>query len=433
MRILQLTPGTGSFLCGSCLRDNTLVKALRELGHGASIVPLYLPFALEEGGEGDVGHPEVHMGGINVYLQQVRPWLVRLPRALGRLLDKPALLRFLAARSNMTDPAGLGAMTLSVLRGEEGRQAGEVHKLIAWLRTQERPDVVLLSNAMLLGLARRIRVELGLPVLCTLQGEAPFLDALPIDYARACWSILRERARDVDAFLAVSHFTADLMGERLDIPKERLHVVHNGIECGDFIAAQAPPAQPTIAFLARLCPDKGLGHLVDAFIELRQRGRLPGLRLLAGGVSLRADEPFVKAQEAKLREAGAAQDGTITRNLSRGQKLALLHTASVFSVPAQYGESFGLYLLEALASGVPVVQPHSQAFPEILAATGGGLTYGEGHHALADALEELLLDPERARELGRVGSINVRAQFTAERMAREVVEVCSMCLPQGET
>ena len=49
MRILQLTPGTGDFLCGSCLRDNALVMGLRDRGHDALIAPLYLPFALEEG------------------------------------------------------------------------------------------------------------------------------------------------------------------------------------------------------------------------------------------------------------------------------------------------------------------------------------------------------------------------------------------------
>jgi len=173
VRILQLTPGTGSFLCGSCMRDNALVEELRVLGHDAQIAPLYLPFELEEPLEPEAGgHARaaggdaVHMGGINVYLQQLAPWLRRLPRFVARALDSRGLLRLVAARSGLTDPRGLGPMALSVLRGEEGRQAGEVERLVQWMETLEKPDVVVLSNAMLLGLARRIRAEIGAPIVC---------------------------------------------------------------------------------------------------------------------------------------------------------------------------------------------------------------------------------------------------------------------------
>ena len=83
MRILQLTPGTGSFYCGSCLRDVALVRALRGRGHEATISPLYLPFALETEEDPSATEP-VRMGGINVYLQQKAPLMGRLPAWLTR-------------------------------------------------------------------------------------------------------------------------------------------------------------------------------------------------------------------------------------------------------------------------------------------------------------------------------------------------------------
>ena len=445
MKILQLTPGTGSFFCGSCLRDNTLAVALARAGHDAQIHPLYLPFQLER--EEELADAPVHMGGINMYLQQIAPWLPRLPASLERRLDSPRLLRWASRRSGMTDPSGLGAMTLSMLRGEEGRQAHELEKLIEWVLELERPDVILLSNAMLIGMARRLCEALERPVLCTLQGEAPFLDALPEDFRAACWETLAERARHVQRFIAVSRYTGDLMAERLRIEAERLHVVPNGIELADFApaldsalsaaalaeqAAGASHAPPTIGYLARLCRDKGLPELVDAYLRVRAGGRVPGVRLVAGGVELAEDRALVRELRERVRAAGAEAEVEFRPNLSRAQKIALLQSLSVFSVPARYGESFGLYLLEALACALPVVQPRLHGFTELVEHTGGGILYApEAEHGLADALESLLLDPARSRALGAAGRASVQQHYNADRMAREVALVCARAVDAG--
>ncbi len=81
MRILHLTPGTGSFHCGSCLRDNALVKALRARGHDAMMVPLYLPLVTDA----DEANPEqaVRVGGVGLFLQQKFPWFRFMPRSLA--------------------------------------------------------------------------------------------------------------------------------------------------------------------------------------------------------------------------------------------------------------------------------------------------------------------------------------------------------------
>jgi glycosyltransferase involved in cell wall biosynthesis len=281
MRILQLTAGTGSFHCGTCLRDAALVEELRKLGHDAMLAPLYLPLVLE----GGVDARPVHMGGINAYLAERR---LRLPRFVQDWLDSPRVLTWAARRGEMTQASQLGAMTVSMLEGAGGEQEREIGKLCGWLATLERPDVVLLSNALLLGLARPLRARLGVPILCTLQGEAPFLDALAEPHRARAWELAAAHARDVTAFLAVSGYTAELMRARLALPPERVHVIPNGIDPRPYAAVErAPDAPPTIGYVARLHRDKGLVTLVDAFARLAQRPEHRDLRLVAAGATRR--------------------------------------------------------------------------------------------------------------------------------------------------
>ncbi len=421
MRIFQLTPGTGHFYCGSCLRDAALATALGRAGHDAQIVPLYLPLHLEDGDPVPGGR--VHMGGIKVFLQHKLPVLGRLPGLLADRLDRPGLLRWAAARGRMTDPAGLASLTLSMLRGEEGRSKAALAELASWLEDQPRPDVVLLSNAMLAGLARQVRAATGAPIVVTLQGEAPFLDALPEPQRAEAWSILAERARELDGFVAVSHWYGALMRERLGLSPEKVHVVHNGIDASEFAAVEyQPPGEPTVGYLARMCADKGLPQLVEAYLLLREE--LPQARLAVCGVQLAEDRPQVARLRQRLEDAGAGAAVTFQSNVDRATKLQFLRGISVLSVPATYGESFGLYLLEAMAAGVPVVQPYCAAFPEVLEATGGGLLVPSAEpRELARGLATLLGDPARARSLGQAGRAAVIERFSVERMAAKVGRV----------
>lgn len=428
MRIFQLTPGTGHFYCGSCLRDGALVRALRARGNDALAVPLYLPFVLEEeGGSGNGSEPSVHMGGINMYLQQKLPLLGHMPRFLADQLDRPGLLRWASARGGMTDSADLGPMTVSMLHGESGRQARELDKLVEWMAEQPPPDVISLSNVMLAGMVRRLKQAFDVPVVSSLQGEASFLDGLPSPHRDEAWNALRERAADVDAFVAVSAWYGDQMRARLGIAPERMHVVHNGIDARELAATPwSPPAVPTIGFLARLCREKGLPTLVEAFLRLKRDGAFPGLRLRACGAMLAADEPLVAELSRRVAHAGHGDDFDVLPNVDRPDKLRFLRSLSVFSVPATYGESFGLYLLEALAAGVPLVQPRHGAFPELLEATGGGLSCEPDDPAdLASVLARLLADGPAARELSERGRRAVLERFTEERMALGVETVCA--------
>jgi glycosyltransferase involved in cell wall biosynthesis len=434
VNIIQLTPGAGAMYCGGCLRDNALVAALRKLGHEALMVPLYLPLTLDEQDQ-SAGTP-VFFGGINVYLQQKTALFRGAPGWLHDLFASRRLLTWAAGKAAKTRPADLGELTLSMLRGEAGNQAREIEELLGWLKTQPRTDVVSLSNALLIGMVRRLKAELHVPVACALQGEDFFLDGLPESHRAACWRALAERAAEVDLFVAPSRYFGDLMRERLGLAADRVRVVYNGINLeGYAVEGQKPDGRrqmadgkengvPTLGFFARMCPEKGLDTLVEAYVLLRQRGRVGQLELRVGGSCGPADGAFVDSLRERLQASGLLGEVEFHPNLDRAGKLEFLRSLSVFSAPARYGEAFGLYVIEALAAGVPVVQPRTAAFPELIEATGGGVLCAAGDApALAEAVEELLLNPTRARGLGEAGRRAVFQRFSAEAMAQATLRV----------
>ena len=418
--------------CGGCLRDNALVAALRKLGHEVLMVPLYLPLTLDEEDQ-STGTP-LFFGGISVYLEQKSPLFRGAPGWLHDLVSSPRLLRWAAGKAAKTQAADLGELTLSMLRGEAGNQARELDTLIAWLKTQPKSDVLCLSNALLIGMVRRLKAELRVPVACALQGEDFFLDALPASHRAACWQELAERAAEVDLFIAPSRYFGDLMRERLSLPADRVRVVHNGINLDGYGVESQQGAPPltldpyppplVLGFLARMCREKGLDTLVEAYIVLRQRGRVGNLKLRVGGSCGPADETFVNTLRERLQTTGLLGEVEFHPNLDRASKVAMLRSLSVFSVPALYGEAFGLYVIEALAAGVPVVQPRTAAFPELIEATGGGVLCAPGDaQSLAEAIEALLLDPARASALGEAGRLAVTERFSAEAMAQATLRL----------
>lgn len=424
MRIVQITPSAGdSFYCENCLRDAALVKAMLKLGHDVLMVPLYLPLQIEQGNSGNVS--PIFFGGVNVYLQQKLSVFRRTPRWIDRLFDSPRLLKWVGRMAGMTSAKDLGQTTISMLHGEEGRQIKELNRLVDWLDTQDnRPDVVCLSNILLIGLARRIKQKLGVPVVCLLQDEDGFLDGLPSPYPEQAWRMLIERAGDVNTFIAVSKYYADAMRQRLKLDPDRVKVGYTGISLDGYDSCQARPDVPTVGYLSQMCAAKGLDTLVDAFIRLKKNDKLRNARLcITGGRSV-SDKAFLNRLRRKLSSRGLLDDVEFLGEFDLKAKLAFLRTLSVLSVPEKYPVAYGLYVLEALAAGVPVVQPASGVFPELLEMTGGGvLCEPNNAEALAAALEPLLLKPEQARQLGEQGRKAVHEKFNIEQTARDLVRI----------
>ncbi len=425
MKLVQITPGAGGMYCGNCFRDNALVAALRRQGHDTLMVPLYLPLTLDET---LTANTPTFFGGINVYLDQILPFHRHLPHWFRHLFDAPALLKLASGRAAKTRAEDVGELTLSMLRGEAGNQARDLDELVDWLAAQPHPDVVFLSNALLVGLARRIKQRLKTRVVVFLQSEETFLDSIPNPCGEQCWNVLAERAAEVDGWITPTRYFADQMGPRLRLPAERVRVVPNGISLTGYDrlparVAKRPGDPLTLGFFARMCPEKGLDLVVDAFIELRRRGRGPNLRLKIGGGCSSVDEPFVNQQREKLDRAGLADAISLHPNVSRDDKVAFYAACDVLSVPSRISEAFGLYVIESLAAGTPLVQPDRVGFPELLKATGGGVLYGPNTaNKLADELEPLLLNPIRLRELGDTGRAAVFAFYSDEAMARAIAQ-----------
>lgn len=421
MRILQITPGAGQMYCGNCLRDNALVRSLRKRGHDVLMLPVYLPLTLDEEDQ-SMGTP-VFYGGLNVYFEQLSPAFRKAPRWLLRALSSRRFLKIAAGGAAGTHPSQLGPLTLSMLQGEEGNQARELEQMIDWLKLQPRFDAVVLSNALLIGMGRRLREALRCPVVCQLAGEDSFLDGLPESHRTSCWDTLGQRTREADLLLAPSHYFAGVMSRRLGISLQRIRIVPAGINLDGYpnseeIGGNSRMNPPVLGFFTRMCADKGLHLLVEAFINLRQRGTAPGLKLQVGGYCGKGDVQFVSGLKQRLRQAGLEEASSFHPNVDRSEKIALLKSMTAFSVPATYGEAFGLYLLEAMAAGVPVVQPNTAAFPELIGGTGGGVLFQPGEPgALEAAVEKVVTNPTQASALSRAGASAVRQRYSSDAMA----------------
>jgi glycosyltransferase involved in cell wall biosynthesis len=421
MRIAYLAAGAAGMYCGSCLHDNTLAAALLALGEDVVLAPIYTPIRTDEA---DVSEPRVFFGGINAYLQQKIPLFRRTPRWLDGWLDHPALLRLATRNAASVDPAKLGDMTVSMLRGEAGNQRKELVKLVDWLIDEVQPDVVHLSNSLMLGLARMIAQRCGPPVVCSLSGEDIFIEKLAPPHYEQTRELLRERAQEVDAFVALNGYYADFMAEYLAVPADRVHVIPHGLDLAGH-GSRTPRGEGTprrVGFLSRICHDKGLHLLAEACEALALDGDGPPLELHAAGYLGAADRPYLAAIERHVAAGPLAGKFHFHGELDRIEKIAFLQSLDVLSTPTVYRESKGLPVLEAWANGVPVVVPRHGTFPELIAATGGGVLHEPLNAAdLAVKLAQLLADPARADQLGRAGQQVVRERYHAEAMARRTL------------
>ena len=415
MRIACITAGAGRMYCGSCLRDNALASALLAAGHDVLLIPTYTPTRTDDT---NVSMPRVFLGGINIYLQQHFALFRSSPDSLDRLWDFNPLLKLVTRLGISVNPTDLGSLTVSMLQGTKGFLKKEVRKLVRFLK-ELSPEVINLPNSLLTSLAPAIKAEMKVPVCCTLQGEDLFLGSLREPYRQDSLQLIRENAAYVDAFIAVSHFGARSMAEYLGIARDRIHVVPLGISFDGFERSHAGDAEPfTIGYLARIAPEKGLHFLCDAYRLLRSRGGLSSSRLWAAGYLAPEHNSYLSGIRRSLDSWGLSDQFTYHGELDRRDKVNFLKNLSVLSVPETYDDPKGLFLLEALACGIPVVQPRRGAFVEIVETTGGGLLVEpDKPESLADGLLELWQDPQRRIALGNQGSRAVREHYNANRMA----------------
>jgi glycosyltransferase involved in cell wall biosynthesis len=423
VKILFITAGAAGMYCGSCLRDNALAAELKSRGHDVLLVPLYTPTLTDEP---NVSEDRVFFGGISVYLQQRASFFRWAPRIVDKLLDTPWLINAAASGSISTDPRTLGEMTISMLKGEDGFQRKEFEKMLEWLAGEPPPDVVQLPNALLSSLAPPLRRALKAPIHCTLQGEDLFLDGLTKQHRAEAIELIRRNAGSIDRFTAVSEYYGDFMASYLSVPRETIDVAPLGINLDGFERRHgAPSGSPfTVGYLARIAPEKGLLGLCEAYVRFRQMPGVERARLEVAGYLAPDQQKYLKDAERRLASAGLGGEFHYRGVVDRGQKIEFLRGLDVFSVPTVYVEPKGLFLLEAMACGVPVVQPRHGAFPEMLSRTSGGVLVEPGDTAgLADALYRLWKDPALRAALGQNGFDGVRRHYSIGRSADRMLEV----------
>ncbi len=423
MKVVLLTAGAAGMYCGSCMHDNALARALRGRGIDCMLQPVYTPIRTDEV---SIADEQLFFGGIHIYLLQQMPWLAKLPAALRRPLDWPPLIRFATRRVASTDAAKLGALSVSMLQGAEGRQAGEVRRLVDWLADEINPDALVFSNLLIAGALPELRRRLpNTKMTVFLQGDDIFLDHLPEPSRGQSIELCQRLVGHVDHFIANSRFYADKMGAMFAVPSDKMFVTPLSIDLSPFQETDSAVAKPVgefrLGYLARIAPEKGLHHLVDAFVKMSGEPGNQDLTLHVAGWLGEANRQYLNSLIAKMDAAGLSDRFTYHGSPDLAQKISLLRSWDVMSVPTDYQEPKGLFVLESLAAGVPVVQPNHGAFGELIASTGGGLLVPPGDiDALCRAIGELKADQPRREQLGRSGQVNVQQKHSIDLAAEQL-------------
>lgn len=405
------------------MHDNTWARALMAAGAEVSLIPTYTPIRVDEQ---DVSDKHVFMGGINLYMEHRSRLWRRLPRMITRSLDHPTVLRLLSKLSLSNDAADLGDLTLDMLAGESGPMTREVDELAAHIATRLKPDVVIFSNALLVGALKRLKDCFDGPVYCTLQGDDVFTEGLPESHKQRVVDEVSRRAQQFDGFFTHTRFYRDHMANYLGLPLDRMHVIPLGIDFsghGQVNVGRTSNSVPlTVGYFARIAPEKGLHHFIDAALLLHERR--PGVfHFKVGGYLNPQHRRYFVDLQQKAQSLGNSFE-YVGSPETLAEKVAFYQSLDLLSVPTEFLEPKGLYILESLASGVPVVQPRHGAFPEMIEATQGGhLFEPRDAESLTTAIERLCDDPQLRKSLGKIGQTKVHELYSPSRMAQTTLNI----------
>jgi len=423
MNIMHIIPSSGgSFYCGNCLRDSKYVEAMRKSDHQVVKLPMYLPLFADEH---DLSREiPVFYGAISIYLKQLFPVFRKAPLWFDNALNSKPMLKLASRYAGSTRAKGLEEMTVSMLLGEEGQQKDELQRMVDWIVENCSPDVIHLSNALLLGLAQQLGERLKVPVICSLQDEDVWVDVMKPSARDSVWKLMSKKAEYVSSFISVSDYYAGVMKEKMEIPDEKLDTVHIGVDPADYTYIPVSEKKRNIGFVSRMCHKNGLDILIDAFILLKKKEEFHDVGLVLTGGSTGDDRKYLSEIKHLLREHDLYDQVEFHEDFEEEGLREYFEKVSMVSVPVREGEAFGIYLLESMASGVPVVQPALGAFPEIVSITGGGIIYKENTtEALALSLEKLLTNPGELDRLSREGKEGVDKHFHIDTHAERMIAV----------
>lgn len=425
MKIIYLITGSGgSFYCGNCYRDMLFVRAIRKVPHiEARAVPLYLPpdkTALKEAGF----DKEVFFGAISMFLREKVPFLRNMPGFLDKFFDAPLLLKFAARQAGTTSTKGYEELTINMIEGDNAFRKQEVDRLVKHILENGRPDIIHLSNALILGIARQLKERIDVKVVCSILNEDDWIDEMAEPYRSRAWKMIAKEAGYVDTFITPSNYYKSFFIDKTKISGENIRVIPLGFDPG-MEQTQRPERKPSsVGFFSRISRNNGFDKLVDAFILLKEEYGLQGLNLKVCGGYTGTDKHFVLEQIKKIRESGLQKSVKIYPEFQGDMKSAFFRDVDLISVPVRKYDGYGLYILESNGEGVPVIQPSTGAFPEIIEKTSGGIVYSpDTVEKLAEEIKNMLDNPDFLRNMGETGSRNVREEFSLARMSERLSEL----------
>jgi glycosyltransferase involved in cell wall biosynthesis len=418
MKIVYLITGSGgSFYCGNCYRDMIYLNAIRKAnGTVATAIPLYLP-PDESVQDNDIDR-NVFFGAISLYVREKIPFLRNMPDFLEKFLDSPKMLRMAAKRAGTTRTEGMEDMTINMITGEKAFPEKELDRLTGYLDSSGKPDIIHLSNALVIGLAHQIRRKMDIKIVCSILNEDDWINDMAEPWQSQAWNLIAREADAVDAFVTPSSYYKDFFVAKTGVNPDKIHIVPMGLDPGLLPLVQNKATWPALGYFCRVNAHNGFDKLVDAFIRLRTENRLPGLTLHVSGGYTGDDKPFLMKQLKKVRKAGLENTVKIYSEFIGPGKQEFFSSIDLMSVPVRKYDGYGLYLLEANAAGVPVVQPPTGAFPEIIQKTGGGLIYERDDiGSLAAGIESLMKNRDLLASLSKRGREKVLTEVTLQKMS----------------
>ena len=419
MKIVYLITGSGgSFYCANCYRDMLYFRAIRKVpGTTAKAVPLYLPPDSDINKE-DIFDKQVFFGAISLYLREKMRIFRNMPDFLEKFFDSRPFLKLAAHMAGTTRTEGLEDLTLNMIEGDNAFRPNEMNRLVSYLMKDGKPDIIHLSNALILGLARQLKKRMDTRIVCSLLNEDDWIDDMAEPYRSKAWSMIAAEADYVDSFITPSRYYKELFIRKTGLKGENIHIVPLGFDAPDYKKPEDPARPPAIGYFCRVSYHNGFDKLVDAFIDLKARNVIPGLTLNVCGGYTGDDKAFISTQIKKIREKGFQKSIRIYPEFIGEKKTEFFNDVDVISVPVRKYDGYGLYILEANSAGIPVVQPPTGAFPEIVEMTGGGIIYSpDTIDGLAAGLLKMLTDNEMRSSLGKTGSKNVRYLLSLGKMS----------------
>lgn len=423
MDILQIIPGSGgSFYCGNCLRDDKFHLAMKKQGHQVTKLPMYLPLFSDEH---DLNEIPVFYGAISIYLKQVYPIFRHAPAWFDRLLNSSPMMKLAASMAGSTSAKGLEEMTISMLMGEDGKQKDELNRMISWMAEYLKPNVIHLSNALLLGLAPKLKKEFpNAIIVCSLQDEDVWVDAMKDAFRDKIWNLMSSKAEYVDGFIAVSDFYSKVSIDKMNLPRKKVFTNHLGVDPNEYKYISTANKNRNIGYISRMCEANGFDIIVDAFILLKKEPAFHDVSLILTGGSTGDDKTVIKQAKQKLKTAGLTNQVEFHEDFDGEGRHEFFAKVNLISVPVKNGEAFGLYLLESMASGVPVVQPKLGAFPEIIKKSNGGVIYENNKpEELARTLKDLLEKEDKLTDLSINARKGVEEEFNIYNQADKLIKI----------